>query len=98
LPDGTVAAIAFRARALNSCGRVQDAWHLLNKSLLTHPEEPDLLIAFGDIAFIHNQNKTAVELYERAIAALRKNAHHINHLREIEGKLRMVRQKLSKSR
>jgi len=98
LPDGTVAAIAFRARALNSCGRLEDAWRLLNEGLVAHPEEADLLIAFGDVAFMHNHYKPAAESYERAVAALRKSPHQISRLREIESRLRMVRQELSKSR
>jgi tetratricopeptide (TPR) repeat protein len=98
LPDGTVAAIAFRARALNSCGRAQDAWRLLNEGLVAHPEKADLLIAFGDIASMHNHYKPAAESYERAVTALRKSPHHVNRLREIERRLRMVRQELSKSR
>jgi serine/threonine protein kinase len=98
LPDGTVASIAFRARALNSCGRAQDAWRLLTEGLVAHPEEPDLLIAFGDISSTHNHYKPAAESYERAIAALRKGSHHIDRLREIEGRLRLVRWELSKSR
>jgi serine/threonine protein kinase len=91
LPDGTVAAIAFRARALNSCGREQDAWRLLNEGLVAHPEEADLLIAFGDIAFMHNHHKPAAASYERAVTALRKSPHHVNRLREIESKLRRVK-------
>lgn len=97
LPDGTVAAIAFRARALNSCGRAQDAWRLLNEGLVAYPEEADLLIASGDIAFTHNHHKLAAGSYERAIAALRNSPHHVNRLREIESRLRMVRQELSRS-
>jgi uncharacterized protein HemY len=93
-----VAAIAFRARALNACGRAQDAWHLLNEGLAAHPEELDLLIAFGDIAFMHNHFEPAAKLYERAVASLRKGPHHINRLREIESRLHMVRQQLSESR
>jgi serine/threonine protein kinase len=98
LPDGTVAAIAFRARALNSCGRAQDAQRVLSEGLVVHPREADLLIAFGDIAFMHNHYEPAAASYERAVAALRKSPHHINRLREIESRLRMVRQELSKSR
>jgi serine/threonine protein kinase len=98
LPDGTVAAIAFRARALNSCGRAQNARRVLNEGLVAYPEEADLLIAFGDIASTHNHYKAAAESYERAVAALRKGPHHISRLREIESRLRMVRQELSKSR
>jgi tetratricopeptide (TPR) repeat protein len=98
LPNGTEAAIAFRARALNSCGQSQDALRLLREGLVAHPEEADLLIAFGDIAFTHNHYKPAAESYARAVAALRKSPHHINRLREIESRLRMVRQELSKSR
>jgi tetratricopeptide (TPR) repeat protein len=98
LPDGAVAAIAFRARALNSCGRAHDAWCLLKESLVAHPEEADLLIAFGDIASMQNHYKPAADSYERAVAALRKGPHHINRLREIESRLRMVRQELSKPR
>jgi predicted Zn-dependent protease len=97
LPDGAVAAIAFRARALNSCGRAQDAWRLLDESLVAHPEESELLIVFGDIAFMHNHYNDAAESYERAIAALRNGQHHTNRLREIESRLRMVRQELFKS-
>jgi tetratricopeptide (TPR) repeat protein len=72
LPDGSVAAIAFRARALNSCERALDAWRLLNEGLVAHPEGADLPIAFGDIAFMHHHYNPAAESYERAIAALRK--------------------------
>jgi tetratricopeptide (TPR) repeat protein len=98
LPDGTVAAIAFRARALNSCGHAHDAWRLLNEGLVAHPDEADLLIASGDLASMNNRYKPAVESYERAVAVLRKGPHHINRLREIESRLRVVRQELSKSR
>jgi hypothetical protein len=98
LPDGTVASIAFRARALNSCGRPQYGWRLLNEGLVAHPEEADLLIAFGDIASTRNHYEPAAEVYERAVAALRKGPHQIKRLREIESRLRMVRQELSKSR
>jgi tetratricopeptide (TPR) repeat protein len=98
LPDGMVPAIAFRARALNSCGRPQDALRLLNEGLTAHPDEADLLIAFGDIAYMHNHYAPAGESYERAVAALRQGPHQINRLREIEGRLRMTKKKLSKSR
>jgi serine/threonine protein kinase len=90
LPDGTVPAIAFRGRALNSCGRPQDALRLLNEGLAAYPEEADLLIAFGDIAYMHNHYAPAAESYERAVAALRKTPHHITRLREIESRLRMA--------
>jgi tetratricopeptide (TPR) repeat protein len=96
LPDRKVSAIAFRARALSSCGRAPDALRLLNDGLVADPEAADLLCAFGDIESMLNHYEPAVESYERAIAALCKGPHQINYLREIEGKLSVARQKLAK--
>ena len=59
--NGTIAAIAFRARALNSCGRAQDARRLLSESFALHPKEADLFIAFGDIAFMHKHYELAAD-------------------------------------
>jgi hypothetical protein len=84
-PDSAVVAIAFRARALSSCGRAPDALQLLNDGLVAHPEAADLHIAFDDIA-------------ERAIAALCKGPHHVNRVREIEDRPRMVSQGSFKER
>ena len=70
----------------------------VKEGLVAHPEEADLLIAFGDISFMHNLYKSAADSYERAVSALRRSPHHINRLREIESRLRMVRQELSESR
>jgi serine/threonine protein kinase len=98
LPNGAISAIAFRARALEACGRLQDAKHLLKDAISKHPHEPDIFIAFGDISMKYKQSGLAAQLYERAIAELRLSTYNIDRLREIEGKLSIARQNLSHER
>jgi|SRR4029453_11821162 uncharacterized protein HemY len=89
---------SFRARAMESCGRMQDAWRLLQAAIAEHPSETDLHIALGDIALKHKQYAPAISSYERAVTALRRGPHNISRLREIENRLRIARKESTQAR
>lgn len=84
LPDGKVASIAFHGRALEACGKLQEAKKLLTDAIRSHPGEPDLCVALADIAAKYKQRHIAVPLYARAVTLLKARSASFDRVREIE--------------
>jgi serine/threonine protein kinase len=90
MPGGQMPSIAFMARALVHCDRYDDARKLILDAVRKHPEEPDILIACGDVMMTYPGSSTAmsnaVAAYGRAVDILKKGVD-IARAREIEGRL-----------
>ena len=78
---------AFRAYVLEQCGQLQKAKSLLLQAMEDYPTEPDIFVAYGDLAMKNRVPSYAVGAYERAVHIIRSQPHEIERLREIEGKL-----------
>jgi tetratricopeptide (TPR) repeat protein len=94
MPGGQVPSIAFKARALVHCDRYDDARKLVLDAVRKYPDEPDILVACGDVMMTHPGSSTAmsnaVAAYDRAVDILKKGID-IARAREIEGRLRQAR-------
>jgi tetratricopeptide (TPR) repeat protein len=75
MPKGETAAIAFRARALAQCDRYNDARKLILDAVRRYPDEPDILIACGDVMMTYPDSSTAMSnasiAYNRAVEILK---------------------------
>jgi tetratricopeptide (TPR) repeat protein len=93
MPGGQMPSIAFKARALVHCDRYDDARKLILAAVREHPDEPDILIACGDVMMAYPESSTAmsnaVAAYGRAVDILKKDID-IARTREIEGRLRQA--------
>jgi len=78
---------AFRAYVLEQCGHVQSARKLLLEAMKEHPEEPDIYVAYGDLAIKQSVPHFAVDAYRAAIQCIRLQPHDIERLREVESRL-----------
>jgi tetratricopeptide (TPR) repeat protein len=97
MPKGAMPAIAFRARALVQCDRYGDAKDLIFDAVRKYPDEPDILIACGDVMMTYPTSSTAMSnasaVYTRAVDIL-KRGMDIARLREIEGRLKRAQENL----
>jgi len=94
MPNGSMAAIAFKARALVQCDRYQDAKWLILDAVRHHPDEPDILIACGDVMMVYPRSGTAMSnataVYGRAVEILERDGHDVSRLREIQERLKQA--------
>ena len=51
------------------------------------PDEPDVLVTYGDLAMKHRVPGEATEAYRRAVFIIQSQQHEIERLREIEKRL-----------
>ena len=100
LPNGKIAAIAFKARALVKCDKYQDAKTLILDAVRRHPDEPDILIACGDVMMeyptVGMAMSNAITVYQRAVALLKEQGNDVARLRQIEGRLRQAKDNLER--
>jgi tetratricopeptide (TPR) repeat protein len=98
MPGGSIAAIAFKARALVQCDRYQDAKGLILEGVRRHPEDADILIACGDVMMVYPRSGTAMsnatEVYRRAVEILEHERGDVTRLREIQARLKQARENL----
>lgn len=87
LPGMAGRSKAFWAHVLEENGQLQRARSLLLDAMKEHPEEPDVFVAYGDLAMKHNVPRFAVEAYRNAIRLITGQSHSIERLREIEERL-----------
>jgi len=91
MPGGQMPSIAFKARALVHFDRYDDARKLILDAVRKYPDEPDILVACGDVMMTYPESSTAmsnaVAAYSRAVDILKKGIN-IARTREIEGRLR----------
>ena len=80
-------AKAFRAHVLEENGQLQDARKLLLDAMKEHPQEPDLFIAYGDMAMKHHVPGHAIDAYRAAVRLLQRQGDEIERLRDIERRL-----------
>ena len=96
MPNGKIASIAFKARALANCDQYQEAKWLILDAVKRYPNEPDILIACGDVMMWYPTVGTAMEnacnVYQRAIDLLRTRWDNVDRQREIEGRLEIALQ------
>lgn len=101
MPGGQMPSIAFKARALVHCDRYDDARKLILEAVRRYPNEPDILIACGDVMMTYPDSSTAmsnaVAAYARAVDILNSGID-IARTREIEGRLNHARNCLDRSR
>ena len=99
LPNGEIAAIAFKARALAQCDKYQDAKRLILDAVRKHPNEPDVLIACGDVMMVYPGSVTAMtnatDVYHRAIEIFQQLGSDVARLRDIEDRLNRARENLA---
>lgn len=101
MPGGQIPSIAFKARALVFCDRYDDARKLILEAVRQYPDEPDILIACGDVMMTYPDSSTAmsnaVAAYGRAVDIL-KTGIDIARTREIERRLSQARHCLDRCR
>ena len=94
MPGGHMPSIAFKARALVHCDRYDDARKLVLDAVRKYPDEPDILIACGDVMMTYPDSSTAmsnaVAAYSGAVAILKRGID-IARTREIEGRLQQAK-------
>ena len=99
MPDGWIASIALKARALAQCDRYQEAKTLILDAVRKYPNEPDILIACGDVMMwyptVGMSMANAVTSYQRAVGLLKLNGNDIKRQREVEGRLRKAQENLA---
>jgi tetratricopeptide (TPR) repeat protein len=98
MPKGAIPAIAFRARALVLCDKYNDARELTLEAVRRHPDEPDILIACGDVMMndptvSSTAMSNATAAYKRAVDILKRGID-IARLRETEGRLKQAQESL----
>jgi hypothetical protein len=102
MPNGHIASIAFKARALANCDQYQKAKWLIFDAVKKYPDEPDILVACGDVMMWFPTVLPAIEnacsAYQRAIDILRTRWYSIDRQREIEGRLEIALQYRQKCR
>ena len=102
MPNGEIAALAFKARAFTRCDRYQDAKKLILDAVKNYPREPDILIACGDVMMVYPTVGPAMEMacrvYARAVDILASRWESIYRQREIEGRLEIALQHRQKCR
>jgi Flp pilus assembly protein TadD len=91
LPGMVGRSKAFWAHVLEENGQLQAARQLLLDAMKQHPDEPDLFVAYGDLAIKHNVPRFAVDAYQQAVNLIRSQANQIERLRDIEGRLKRAR-------
>lgn len=87
IPGFLARSKAFRAYVLEECGQLQDARRLLLCAMEEHPDEPDIFVAYGDLAIKRRVPEHAVEAYRTAVRIMKAQQHEIKRLREIENRL-----------
>jgi len=99
MPGGQMPSIAFKARALVHCDRYDDARILVLDAVRQYPDEPDILIACGDVMMTYPDSSTAMSnataAYRRAVTILREGID-IARWREIEGRLAKATENLTR--
>ncbi len=94
MPNGQIASIAFKARALAQCDRYQEAKRMILDAVRQYPNEPDILIACGDVMMWYPNvsifMENACDAYERAVELLKTQWDMIDRQREIEGRLEIA--------
>jgi tetratricopeptide (TPR) repeat protein len=87
IPEMLAKSKAFRAYVLDECGELQKAKRLLAEAMSQHPGEPELFVAYGDIAMKHRVPSEAVQAYRVAIHRIKSEPYNVQWLREIEARL-----------
>ena len=91
LPNGEVSAIAFKARSLVQCNQYQNAKTIILEGVRKYPNEPNILIACGDIMMVYPGIEmamaNAVQVYQQAVEVLRADASDVARLRDIKERL-----------
>jgi tetratricopeptide (TPR) repeat protein len=78
---------AFWAHILEENGQLQTARSLLLAAMKEHPNEPDVFIAYGDLALKNRVPGHAVNAYHTALQIMKARPHQVEYLRSIEQKL-----------